>query len=178
MLPLCSIQPSTRNLTPHMYANKHLKNIQFVPTILSICSLMVSSFSLSNICSTFFNNSVNRPFITMKVQGVTSTWLYDTGAAANCMSLSEFRKIPPAHRPPRLPTLFNLSTASAHALNIVGVYNLTFSVNGRSATSPVFVCSNLNQSAILGMDAIKKLGLMFSPNKNSNKWFQIKSQTL
>ena len=90
MLPLCSLQPSTRNSTPNLYQSKHLQNIQFVPAILSICSLMISTFSFANICSTFDTSSTQRPFITMKVQGVTSTWLYDTGAAANCMSLSEF----------------------------------------------------------------------------------------
>jgi hypothetical protein len=128
---------------------------------------MISTFSFANICSTFDTSSTQRPFITIKVQGVTSTWLYDTGAAANCMSLSEFRKIPPEKRPPKLPTLYNLSTASAHSLNIVGVYNMSLEMNNRKITSPVFVCSNLNQKAILGMDAIRKFGLIYSPNKNS-----------
>jgi hypothetical protein len=64
---------------------------------------MISTFSFANICSTFDTSSTQRPFITMKVQGVTSTWLYDTGAAANCMSLSEFRKIPPEKRPQSYP---------------------------------------------------------------------------
>ena len=167
MLPLCSLQPSTRNPSPNLYQSKHLKNIQFVPTMLSICSLMISTFSFANICSTFDTSSTQRPFITLKVQGVTSTWLYDTGAAANCMSLAEFRKIPPEQRPPKLPTLYNLSTASADSLKIVGVYNMSFQVNNRSVTSPVFVCSNLNQKAILGMDAIRKFGLIYSPLKNS-----------
>ena len=135
--------------------------------MLSICSLMISTFSFANICSTFDTSSTQRPFITLKVQGVTSTWLYDTGAAANCMSLTEFRKIPPEQRPPKLPTLYNLSTASADSLKIVGVYNMCLQVNNRSVTSPVFVCSNLNQKAILGMDAIRKFGLIYSPLKNS-----------
>ena len=166
MPTLCPPVLSACNPKPHLYQSKHLANIQLIPTILSICSLAISTFSRSNICAAFDSKAANRPFITMKVQGVTGSWLYDTGAAANCMSVAEFRKIPIEMRPPKLPNIFNLSTASADALKILGVYNLDFSVNGRTVKSPVFVCSNLNQKAILGMDAIKKFGLIFSPIKN------------
>jgi len=164
VLPLCAAQPSTGTSTPNLYTSHHLNDKRFIPTFLSVCSLIISAFSLTNICSTF-SDKVARPFITLKVQGETSTWLFDTGAAVNCISLAEFRKIPPDRRPPKLPPMFNLSTASADSLKIVGVYNLTFSLQNRSITSPVFVCSNLNQNAILGMDAIKKLGLIYSPIK-------------
>jgi hypothetical protein len=44
----------------------------------------------SNICSAFNINSAKHPFITMQVQGVTSSWLFDTGAAASVMALSKF----------------------------------------------------------------------------------------
>jgi flagellin-like hook-associated protein FlgL len=80
--------------------------------------------------------------------------------------------------------MLNLSTASADSLNIVGVYNLSFSMKGKTIQNPVYVCSNLNQKAIIGMDVIKKFGLVYSPLKdtfhfedtpiNSNYFFQPK----
>jgi hypothetical protein len=103
----------------------------------------------------------------MQVQGVTSSWLFDTGAAASVMALSEFRKISPDNRPEKLPAMLNLSTASADSLYLVGVYNLSFLMKGKTIQNPVYVCSNLNQKAIIGIDVIKKFGLVYSPLKET-----------
>ncbi len=124
-------------------------------------------FSFSNICSTLNINSAKRPFISLQVQGVTSSWLFDTGAAATVMALSEFCKISPDNRPKKLPAMLNLSTASADSLNIVGVYNLSFLIKGKTIQNPVYVFTNLNQKAIIGMDVIKKFGLVYSPLKET-----------
>jgi hypothetical protein len=67
------------------------KKINSFQTVLTLCSLAISNvFSFSNICSAFNVSSAKRPFITMQVQGVTSSWLFNTGAAASVMALSEF----------------------------------------------------------------------------------------
>ncbi len=175
---LCSIEPTCNVLKCKNKFNltKSLKNVERniskkinnFQTVLTLCSLAISNvFSFSNICSAFNVNSAKRPFITMQVQGVTSSWLFDTGAAASVMSLSEFRKISPDNRPVKLPAMLNLSTASADSLNIVGVYNLSFSMKGRTIQNPVYVCSNLNQKAIIGMDVIKKIWFnLFSVKRN------------
>jgi hypothetical protein len=57
-------------------------------------------------------------------------------------------------------------------------------MKGKTIQNPVYVCSNLNQKAIIGMDVIKKFGLVYSPLKeafnfedtsiNSNYFFQLK----
>ncbi len=65
-------------------------------------------FSFSNICSAFNVSLAKRPFITMQVQGVTSSWLFDTGTAASVMALSEFQKISPDNRPEKLPAMLNV----------------------------------------------------------------------
>ena len=99
-----------------------LKKINTFQFILTLCSLAISNvFPFSNICSAFNVSSAKQPFITMQVQGVTSSWLFDTGAAASVMALSEFRKISPDNRPEKLPAMLNLSTALADSLNVVGV---------------------------------------------------------
>ncbi|MGV1013304.1 MAG: reverse transcriptase family protein, partial [Flavobacterium sp.] len=171
---LCPIKP-TRSL-PRNKINKRLNKIvisenekknknSMLQNILTFSLFAISQAFFPTVCSTVSQNSVKRPFITLKVQGITSSWLFDTGAATNVMSLQAFRKIKPENRPPKLPAMLNLSTASADALKIVGVYNLSFNLNGQSIISPVYVCSNLNQDAILGMDAIKKFGLIYSPKR-------------
>ncbi len=108
---LCSIQPTCNVLNCNnnkLSFNKTLKNVERniskkinnFQTVLTLCSLAISNvFSFLNICSAFNVNSAQRPFITMQVQGVTRSWLFDTGAAASVMSLSEFRKISPDNRP-------------------------------------------------------------------------------
>jgi hypothetical protein len=55
--------------------------------------------------------------------------------------------------------MLNLSTAAADSLNIVGVYNLSFSMKGKTIQNPFYVCSNLYQKAIIGMDVKRKFGL-------------------
>jgi hypothetical protein len=57
-------------------------------------------------------------------------------------------------------------------------------MKGKTIQNPVYVCSNLNQKAIIGMDVINKFGLIYSPLKdtfhfedtpiNSNYFFQPK----
>ena len=139
---LCSIEPTSNilNCKNNFNFTKTIKNVERniskkinnFQTVLTLCSLAISNvFSFSNICSTFNINSAKRPFITMQVQGVTSSWLFDTGAAASVMSLSEFRKISPDNRPVKLPAMLNLSTASADSLNIVGVWKKPWNAEPR-----------------------------------------------
>jgi hypothetical protein len=96
---LCSIEPTRNILNCNKSFSKTFKNVErniskkinTFQTVLTLCSLAISNvFSFSNICSAFNINSAKRPFITMQVQGVTSSWLFDTGAAASVMALSEF----------------------------------------------------------------------------------------
>jgi hypothetical protein len=80
--------------------------------------------------------------------------------------------------------MLNLSTALADSLNIVGGYNLSLSIKGKTIQNPVYVCSNVNHKAIIGNDVIKNFGLIYSPLKetfhfedtpiNSNYFFQPK----
>ncbi len=43
-----------------------------------------------------------------------------------------------------------------------GAYLMDISVFGRAIKQIVYVCENLNQNAIMGMDAIEKLSLNYS----------------
>ena len=104
-----------------------------------------------------------RPFVPISSHGLTLEWLYDTGADCSVMSLEKFVTIPHAQRPMQLPITCSLKSASRNSLKIQGLYSMSLSVLGKHIMAPVYVCANLNQNAILGMDAIERLGLTFNP---------------
>ena len=112
------------------------------------------------------NKNVKRPFITLNANGISNAWLFDTGAAVTCMSTKEFRKIAHTSRPTKLPPMTKLISASNTPLKVRGVYNLTLTIKNHAITHPVYVCDNLHQDAILGIDAIKQLGIIFDPTND------------
>ena len=123
--------------------------------------MAIFAFNISQI-----NSQSTRPHIKVSMNGITNSWLYDTGAAISLIPLSEFRKIHPDLRPVRLRPQVNLTTASSSVMNVTGLYHLKLSINNRSIVHPVYVCENAAQS-ILGIDAIRKFGLVYSPSKHS-----------
>ena len=97
-----------------------------------------------------------RPFITVQTKQVPGTWLYDTGASVSCMSLQQI----PAHCATSLPSAKTENT-------VVGMYNLNFSILGKSFQHPVHVCHPMNQGGILSMDIITLLGLPYLPARKT-----------
>ena len=112
------------------------------------------------------NNIAQRPYLDINACGVTSKWLFDTGAAVSCMSLKQFRTIPVDKRPCKMPPLTKLVSAASTTLNVIGVYNMPLTLHNQTITHPVYVCQNLHQPAILGYDAIKRFGIIFDPTSN------------
>ena len=105
----------------------------------------------------------NRPFIKVKANKIEGTWLYDTGASVSCMSLEQFRRIPPEQRPIKQDAQVRLLSAAKTEIRVVGMYILTLNILGKTFSHPVHVCSPMNQGGIVGMDIIKKLGLTYLP---------------
>ncbi len=93
--------------------NKFFNQLTFCQTLLAICSLTISQVN-----SAFKSD---RPFVTIKAQGVTSSWLYDTGAAIALISITEFRKILPENWPPKKPVMVNLTCASDQQLKTIAL---------------------------------------------------------
>ncbi len=83
------------------------------------------------------------------------------GAAITLISITEFRKILPENWPPKKPVMVNLTCASDQQLN-----GLKLTIGNKNIIHPVYVTENKTQ-AILGIDAIKAFGLLYSPPKNS-----------
>ncbi len=61
--------------------------------------------------------------------------------------------------------MVNLTSASDQQLKTVGLYNLKLTIGSRSIIHPVYVTEN-KTPAILGIDAIKAFGLLYSPLKH------------
>ena len=128
------------------------QNSNFLQTIISVISLSIAAIV----------NTAKRPFLDIIANGITSQWLFDTGAQVCCMNVHEFRKIPVNKRPIKLKLDKDLRCASNTQLRVKGAYLMNLTVFNREIQQTVFVCENLGQPAILGIDAIEKLGLNYS----------------
>ena len=90
-------------------------------------------------------------------------WLYDTGADVSVISKQLFEKF---KNKPILSSHFgSLNSAANTKLGTLGTCKLKLEVLGKCFEHEVFVCENLNQEAILGIDAIQKLGLNYNIRK-------------
>ena len=107
-----------------------------------------------------------RPFISVQsIKGVTTSWLYDTGAKVTVLALREFRKIPVALRPIKQFSNIKLESASKNAIKVIGVYELPITVQHKTVKHNVIVVDNLNSAAIMGIDLIDKLGITYISRK-------------
>ena len=110
--------------------------------------------------------SVPRPFIKVQsLPGVTTNWLYDTGAKVTVLALREFRKIPVEKRPVRKPSNVRLESASTNVIRVVGEFELPITVNNHTIKHNVLVVDNINSPAIMGIDLIDKLGISYNSRK-------------
>ena len=112
--------------------------------------------------------SKSRPIINLKSVSGTENfpWLYDTGAQATCLSEKLFRKIPINIRPPKIKTNRIFVGAGGQSLQPVGVYVLPFTWTDKKGNSltvqhEVVVMKDLNSGAIMGMDLIRSLGVVY-----------------
>lgn len=139
--------------------------VKSVPNKRNLSSFMQAIISVITLSIASIVNTAKRPFLTIRANGTASQWLFDTGAQVCCMSLHEFRKIPVNKRPQKLKLVKDLRCASNTQLQVKGAYLMNLTVFDRNIQQLVFVCANLGQSAILGIDAIEKLGLNYSAKR-------------
>ncbi len=156
----CKKRKAPNTLHIYLYnkrSNKFFNQVPLFQTLFAICSPIFAQVN-----SVFKSD---RPFVTINAQGISSSWLYDTGASITLMSIVEFRKICPENQPPKTPVMVNLTSASDQQLKTVGLYNLKLTIGSPSIIYPVYVTEN-KTPAILGIDAIKAFGLLYSPLKH------------
>ena len=123
-------------------------------------------------------NAINlskRPFVKVICKNVSSDWLYDTGADVSVMSFDLFEKLK-GNQFNKVTTNSHLKSASKSSLHIHGVFELPLSVMGKELVHPVYICKNLNQNAIMGIDMIAKLNLNFNVKNRSFQINQIEKE--
>jgi hypothetical protein len=97
-------------------------------------------------------------------------WLFDTGAQAMCLSEKLFRKIPAEITPKKMITNRRFVVAGGQAQDPVGIFNLSFTwtdKEGRllAVLNDEIVMKTLNSGAIMGLDLIRKMGLIYRSRK-------------
>ena len=138
-------------------------NKSFVNSILAVLSILVSKVS----------TNYTRPHIGAVVQGVSTVFLWDTGAGATIMSVKDFRKIPIDKRPAKMPHFQKLVSASGDIMTVAGVYNLKYQIGKREIYQPTFVCHDPNTQNILGINAIGKLAITWVESKKKYVYDEI-----
>jgi hypothetical protein len=105
--------------------------------LLQICSI----FSVINKSSTY------RPRINCIIGGITSNWLFDTGASRTCLSLATFKSLfPPGKRPYISPIGLNLTDAGGNDLGCLGQTTLKFTIFGKEVTHDVIILRKLKNN--------------------------------
>ena len=147
---------------PYQFPAVSNSNNNFVHSILAICSVAIAAIT---------NNQSMRPFLEAIINGSKAKFLYDTGSDITVISLKQFRCISVDKRPVKLNIFKQFKSATSTQLNMYGAYLLDITIFGKTIKQIVYVCENLNQNAILGMDAIDKLNLNYS-TKNKRFFFE------
>ena len=112
-----------------------------------------------------------RPFCPISsLEGLPKQWLFDTGASITCLSSSAFRKIPKELRPIKLKQGKTANGATGSTLRPDGCYLLPIEFRGKKILQEVQVFENLDQDAILGINAIDSLSITYLSNTKSFVW--------
>ena len=112
-----------------------------------------------------------RPFCPItSLEGLPKQWLFDTGASITCISRKAFRKIPKEVRPTKLRQGKSANGATGKALIADGCYMFPIEFRGKKILQEVQVFENLDQDAILGINAIDNLSITYLSNSKSFVW--------
>jgi hypothetical protein len=115
--------------------------------------------------------SSKRPYLPIKVFGVETSALYDTGADVSCINEKVFRKIPIDRRPQKISNFPNqFKAANGQGLDVRGKYMMNVQVQNKIVQHPFYVISNLSEESILGMDFIRGNKIQFCPVRDEFLW--------
>ena len=96
--------------------------------------------------------------VTIRIDGQDIPMLYDTGAAATCLTLKTFQRY--FSHAQRSNHRTNVIGAGNNDLKLYGAYTLQTSYKNRQALGTFLVCEHLDDD-ILGIDLINALGMSY-----------------
>ena len=108
-----------------------------------------------------------RPFQKITINGEEVSTLADTGSNITVLSLQDFRRVTHNKKPEQVGGPCTAGAASGSKINIIGIYLLPMTIQGRTTTFPVHVCSNWKGYGVLGVDIMKYLKIIIDTEDNS-----------
>ena len=134
-------------------------------------SLVTSVNIIPSILSNWYGDN-KRPRVDVTVNGITSSWLYDTGACRTCISTKKFFKwfgnSLPRSVSPSTP-LQTLRDAGGNSLGFRGVYKIPLTIMGKTVVHEVWVCDKITD-LIIGVDFIQTFKLAYDCTSRSVHW--------
>ena len=137
-------------------------SVGMVGVVLAFCafSIAATANSIPSVLSKWYGDN-KRPRVDVKVNGITQSWLYDTGACRTCISTKTFFKWFKANLPrsisPSYP-LQNVCDAGGNSLRFRGVYPIPLTILGKTVMHEVWVCDKITD-LIIGVDFIQPINL-------------------
>jgi hypothetical protein len=77
-----------------------------------------------------FNGDTIRPRPSLKAGGKTFSWLFNTGAAATCISATSFHIAFPNKKPRKIRDLQDYIAAYAYKMSSLGIYEIDLYIKG------------------------------------------------
>jgi hypothetical protein len=149
-----------------------------ISTILSICAVSIASIkNVPSLMANYYGDNI-RPRVDVKLNNVTHSWLYDTGAAKSCMPTKTFLELFPnkiLNQRSRNSNLSNLRDAGGNSLGLYGIFSLPITILGKTFQHDIWVCDRITDS-IIGADIINKYHLSYDTLSRSVHWRNLSHQ--
>ena len=148
-------------------------SVGMLGVVLTFCALSLSASvnSIPAILSNWYGDN-KRPRVDVTVNGITRSWLYDTGACRTCISTSKFFKWFGTNLPrsvsPSSPSQ-KLRDAGGNSLGFRGVYSIPLTILGKTVLHEVWVCDKITD-LIIGVDFIQIHKLAYDCTSRSVHW--------
>ena len=143
-----------------------------ISTIVSLCAISIATIKNVPILMANYYGDPVRPRVDVKLNKITQSWLYDTGASRSCMNTKAFYELFPnkvLNSKSRNSNSTNLRDAGGNSLGLYGIFTLPLTILGKTIEHEIWVCDKITDS-IIGADFINKYHLSYDTLSRSVHW--------
>ena len=108
----------------------------------------------------------SRPFVSINIAGQKFKALLDTGACITAMSLDALKSLSEKPEPVSSSGVKRISVANGNTVQVKGVYRMPITIRRTEILFPMDVIEGLNTPVILGLDFIRKSGIVINGKTN------------
>ena len=127
-----------------------------ISTIVSLCAISIATIkNVPSLMANYYGDPV-RPRVDVKLNKITQSWLYDTGASRSCMNPKAFHELFPnkvLNSKSRNSNSTNLRDAGGNSLGLYGIFTLPLTILGKTIEHEISICDKITDS-IIGADFI------------------------